>query len=256
MSAALEADEMTQPEHLDRPGQPRLAYCARPGHGPGVMFLGGFKSDMTGTKATALQDWADENDRAYLRFDYSAHGASEGAWQDATITQWRQDALDMLDQRTEGPQILVGSSMGGWMALLAAMARPDRVKALVLIAPAADFTESLIWEQLPFHIREQIETEGQWLRPNAYGEPYAITKALIEDGRTWSLLNAPIPFDGPVRILHGWQDKDVPWSHGLRVLEQLTSKDVRYELSKAGDHGLSTPDDLKALADAIESVSG
>lgn len=220
------------------------------------MFLGGFKSDMTGTKAMALQDWADQNNRAYLRFDYSAHGASEGAWQDATITQWRQDALDMLDQRTEGPQILVGSSMGGWMALLAALARPDRVKALVLIAPAADFTESLIWEQLPFHIRELIETEGQWLRPNAYGEPYAITKTLIEDGRQWSLLNAPIPFDGPVRILHGWGDKDVPWSHGLRVLEQLTSKDVRYELSKAGDHGLSTPDDLKALVDAIESVSG
>ena len=220
------------------------------------MFLGGFKSDMTGTKATALQDWADENDRAYLRFDYSAHGASEGAWQDATITHWRQDALDMLDQCTDGPQILVGSSMGGWIALLAAMARPDRVKALVLIAPAADFTESLIWEQLPFHIREQIETEGQWLRPNAYGEPYAITKTLIEDGRSWSLLNAPIPFDGPVPILHGWQDKDVPWSHGLRVLEQLTSTDVRYALSKAGDHGLSTPEDLKALVDAIESVSG
>ena len=247
---------MTQPKHLDRPGQPRLAYFDRPGQGPGVMFLGGFKSDMTGTKATALQDWANENDRAYLRFDYSAHGASEGAWQDATITHWRQDALDMLDQCTDGPQILVGSSMGGWMALLAAMARPDRVKALVLIAPAADFTESLIWEQLPFHIREQIETEGQWLRPNAYGEPYAITKTLIEDGRQWSLLDAPIPFDGPVRILHGWGDKDVPWSHGLRVLEQLTSKDVRYELSKAGDHGLSTPEDLKALVDAIESVSG
>ena len=137
---------MTQPEHLDRPGQPRLAYVARPGHGPGVMFLGGFKSDMTGTKATALQDWADQTGRAYLRFDYSAHGASEGTWQDATISQWRQDALDMLDQCTDGPQILVGSSMGGWMALLAAMARPDRVKALVLIAPAADFTESLIWE--------------------------------------------------------------------------------------------------------------
>ena len=125
----------------------------------------------------------------------------------------------------------------------------------MLVAPAADFTETLIWEQLPFHIRQQIEDEGQWLRPNPYGPPYPITKTLIEDGRNWSVLNAPIPFEGPVRILHGWHDRDVPWSHGLRVLEQITSSDVRYELSKAGDHGLSAPEDLKALVRMIESVS-
>jgi pimeloyl-ACP methyl ester carboxylesterase len=247
---------MTEPRRLNRPGQPALAFHRREGDGPGVMFLGGFKSDMTGTKATALQDWADRTDHAFLRFDYRAHGASDGAWEDATISDWREDALAILDQETEGEQILVGSSMGGWMALLLAMARPERVKALVLVAPAADFTEALIWEQLPFHIRQQIEDEGQWLRPNPYGPPYPITKTLIEDGRNWSILNAPIPFEGPVRILHGWHDRDVPWSHGLRVLEQLTSKDVRYELSKAGDHGLSTPEDLKALVRMIESVSG
>lgn len=246
---------MTEPNRLTRPGQPTLAFHRRKGDGPGVMFLGGFKSDMTGTKATALQAWADNAKRAFLRFDYRAHGASDGVWEDATISQWREDALAMLDQETEGAQILVGSSMGGWMALLLAMARPERVKALVLVAPAADFTEALIWEQLPFHIRQQIEDEGQWLRPNPYGPPYPITKALIEDGRNWSILGAPIPFEGPVRILHGWHDRDVPWSHGLRVLEQLTSEDVRYELSKAGDHGLSAPDDLAALIEMIESVS-
>lgn len=246
---------MTEPRRLNRPDQPGLAYHRREGAGPGVMFLGGFKSDMSGTKATALQDWADRTERAYLRFDYSAHGASNGAWEDATISQWREDALAMLDLETDGPQILVGSSMGGWMALLLALARPEKVKALVLVAPAADFTEALIWEQLPFHIRQQIEDEGQWLRPNPYGAPYPITKTLIEDGRNWSVLDAPIPFEGPVRILHGWHDRDVPWSHGLRVLEQLTSDDVRYELSKAGDHGMSAPEDLAALFRMIEDVS-
>ena len=246
---------MTEPRRLNRPDKPGLAYHRREGAGPGVMFLGGFKSDMSGTKATALQDWADRTERAYLRFDYSAHGASNGAWEDATISQWREDALAMLDLETDGPQILVGSSMGGWMALLLALARPEKVKALVLVAPAADFTEALIWEQLPFHIRQQIEEEGQWLRPNPYGAPYPITKTLIEDGRNWSVLDAPIPFEGPVRILHGWHDRDVPWSHGLRVLEQLTSKDVRYELSKAGDHGMSAPEDLAALFRMIEDVS-
>ncbi len=246
---------MTEPRRLNRPDKPGLAYHRREGAGPGVMFLGGFKSDMSGTKATALQDWADRTERAYLRFDYSAHGASDGAWEDATISQWREDALAMLDLETDGPQILVGSSMGGWMALLLALARPEKVKALVLVAPAADFTEALIWEQLPFHIRQQIEDEGQWLRPNPYGAPYPITKTLIEDGRNWSVLDAPIPFEGPVRILHGWHDRDVPWSHGLRVLEQLTSDDVRYELSKAGDHGMSAPEDLAALFRMIEDVS-
>jgi len=246
---------MTDPRRLNRPGQPGLAYHRRTGSGPGVMFLGGFKSEMTGTKASALQAWADRTERAFLRFDYSAHGASDGEWADATISQWREDALAMLDLETDGPQVLVGSSMGGWMALLLALTRPEKVRALVLVAPAADFTEALIWEQLPFHIREQIDTEGHWLRPNPYGEPYPITKTLIEDGRQWSVLDAPIAFDGPVRILHGWHDRDVPWSHGLRVLEQLTSHDVRYELSKAGDHGMSAPEDLAALIRMIEEVS-
>jgi len=244
-----------QVQYLSRPDAPRLAYVRHAGEGPGVMFLGGFKSDMTGLKASALDDWARRQGRAFVRFDYTAHGASAGAWTTATITQWRQDVLDMLDAQTDGPQVLVGSSMGGWMALLAALARPDRVKALVLIAPAADFTETLIWEQLPFHIRQQIETEGQWLRPNRYGEDYPITRTLIEDGRDWSILKDAIAFTGPVRILHGWRDPDVSWSHGLRVLEALTSEDVHFHLIKAGDHRMSAPADLHRIVDLVEAVS-
>lgn len=243
------------PSRLTRPENPDLAFHQRSGNGPGVMFLGGFKSDMTGLKASHLDQWAHNTGRSFLRFDYTAHGASDGDWETATVTQWRQDTLDMLDQRTEGPQILVGSSMGGWMALLAALARPERIKALVLIAPAADFTEALIWDRLPFHIRDQIETEGQWLRPNRYGDPYPITHTLIEDGRNWQILNAPIAFDGPVRIYHGWHDPDVPWSHGVQVLEQLTSPDVQYHLKKSGDHRLSEAEDLAEITRLIEDVS-
>ena len=243
------------PQRLTRPGARSLAFHRRTGLGPGVVFLGGFRSDMTGTKASALQAWADKTDRAFVRFDYIAHGASEGAWETATITQWRQDALDVIDQLTDGPQILVGSSMGGWMALLAALARPDRIKALVLIAPAADFTEALIWDQLPFHIRTQIEAEGQWLRPSAYGDPYPITRTLIEDGRRWTVLDKPLPFDGPVRILHGWRDVDVPWDFGLRVMEHIGSDDVQLTLTKSGDHRLSDPEDLARLLAAVEAVS-
>ena len=239
---------------LPRDGE-TLAVRRRAGDGPGVMFFGGFLSDMTGTKATHLDAWAAEAGRAYTRFDYFAHGASTGAWEDATISRWREDALTVLDDATQGPQILVGSSLGGWMALLAAMARPERVKALILIAPAADFTEALMWEQFPLHVREAIEREGQWMAPSAYGKPYLITKRLIEDGRTWSILNAPIPVTAPVRILQGCADPDVPWTHAVRTMEALESKDVTLHLSKSGDHGLSSAADLARLVETVEAVS-
>ena len=239
---------------LPRPGGETIAVRRRTGTGPGVMFLGGFLSDMTGTKATHLDAWAAETGRAFTRFDYFAHGASSGAWADATISRWREDALTVLDEATQGPQVLVGSSMGGWMALLAAMARPQRVKALVLIAPAADFTEALMWEQFPLHVREAIETEGSWLAPSAYGAPYLVTKQLIEDGRRWSILNEPIPVTCPVRILQGYADRDVPWTHAVRTMEALQSADVTLHLSKSGDHGLSSEDDLARLVELVEAV--
>ena len=244
---------------LARPDGQTIAVRRRPGAAgdarPGVMFFGGFLSDMTGTKATYLDAWAVDHGRAFTRFDYFAHGASSGQWEDATISRWREDALTVLDDATEGPQILVGSSLGGWMALLAAMARPERVKALVLIAPAADFTEALMWEQFPLHVREAIEREGSWRAPSAYGQPYLITKRLIEDGRRWSILNDPIPVTAPVRILQGYADPDVPWTHAMRTLEALESQDVTLHLSKSGDHSLSSADDLARLVETVEAVS-
>lgn len=239
---------------LPRDGGHQIAVRRRAGAGPGVLFLGGFLSDMTRTKATRLDAWAAETGRAFTRFDYFAHGASTGDWEDATISRWRDDALTVLDDATEGPQILVGSSMGGWMALLAAMARPERVKALVLIAPAADFTEALMWDSFPLHVREAIETKGKWMAPSAYGPPYAITKRLIEDGRAWSILNAPIPVTCPVRILQGYADPDVAWTHAVRTMETLESADVSLHLSKSGDHSLSSEADLARLVEAIKAV--
>jgi pimeloyl-ACP methyl ester carboxylesterase len=247
---------MTDPaQHLDRGDAHALAYVKRDGEGPGVVFFGGFRSDMTGTKATALDAWAQRAERAFVRFDYFGHGQSSGDWSDATITRWRADSLAVIDQLTEGPQVLVGSSMGGWMALLAAMARPQRVKALVLIAPAADFTEALMWEEFPLHVREAIEKEGAWMAPSTYGEPYPITKRLIEDGRQWSILNAPIPVTGPVHILQGYADPDVPWTHAMRTVDALESRDVAVTLTKAGDHRMSSDQDLARLIAAVEALS-
>jgi pimeloyl-ACP methyl ester carboxylesterase len=240
---------------LDRGDGHEIAYVKRDGEGPGVVFLGGFRSDMTGRKATALDAWAQKSGRAFVRFDYFGHGQSSGAWEDATITRWREDSLAVLDHLTEGPQVLVGSSMGGWMALLAAMARPERIKALVLIAPAADFTEALMWEQFPLHVREAIETEGVWHAPSAYGDPYPITKTLIEDGRQWSILDAPIPVTCPVHILQGYADPDVPWTHAMRTVDALETKGVTVTLTKAGDHRLSGAEDLARLLAAVEQAS-
>jgi hypothetical protein len=250
---------MTDPARLDRGDGHHLGYVRHTGEvtaeAPGVMFLGGFASDMGGTKAMHLDAWAQKAGRAFLRFDYYGHGASSGAFEDASISRWRDDALAALDQLTEGPQILVGSSMGGWMALLAALARPQRVKALVLIAPAPDFTEKLMWAGLPFHVKQAIETEGRWEQPSPYGGKTVITRTLIEDGRRWSILDAPIEIGAPVRILHGWRDPDVPWDHAVRLMEALSGQDVELHLSKSGDHRLSGEADLKRLVAVIESLA-
>jgi len=246
---------MTDPARFDRGDGHHLAHVRHDGDGPGVVFLGGYASDMGGTKAVHLDAWARSAGRAFLRFDYFGHGASSGAFEDATITRWRADTLAALDHLTEGPQILVGSSMGGWMALLAALARPQRVKALVLIAPAPDFTEKLMWAGLPFHVKQAIESEGRWEQPSPYGGKTVITKRLIEDGAQWSILDTPVEIRTPVRILQGWRDPDVPWNHAVRLMEALKSDDVSLHLSKSGDHRLSSPDDLLRLTATIEAVS-
>ncbi len=232
-----------------------LAFQRSAGAGPTLVWLCGFRSDMAGAKAAALHAWADANGRAFLRFDYSGNGQSEGAFAEGTIGGWLEDTLAVLEARTEGPLILVGSSMGGWIALLAARARPARVKALVLIAPAPDFTERLMWPELSDEARRAIMDVGHWDRPSAYGEaPTPITRKLIEDGRRHLLMDAPIPFDGPVRILHGQRDPDVPWRLSLDLAARLTSADVRVTFVKNGDHRLSTLADIALLQETIGAL--
>ncbi|MEN6544214.1 alpha/beta hydrolase [Parvibaculum sp.] len=247
------------PRKLTRPDGETLAYRietpATPAGPTGVTWLGGFKSDMTGTKAGALAEWARQARRNFLRFDYFAHGSSSGDFSKATIGRWRDDALAAIDALAEGPQVLVGSSMGGWMALLAALARPERVKALVLIAPAPDFTEELMWKNFSDEVREILMRDGIYRRPSEYDEePYEITMNLIEEGRNHLLLDKPIPIRVPVRILQGMADADVPWKHAMRLVEALESNDVAITMTKAGDHRLSTPEDIARLIATIETL--
>jgi pimeloyl-ACP methyl ester carboxylesterase len=230
----------------------RLAYRRIDGEGPTVVWLGGFHSDMTGTKAQVLADQALATGGSYVRFDYFGHGESSGAFQDGTISRWRDDALAIIDALTDGPLVLVGSSMGGWLACLAAIARPERVKALVLIAPAPDFTDKLMEPDLSDEARAAIARDGFWIRPSEYDDGgYAITRDLLEDGARWSILPGPVPIDVPVRVLQGGADADVPWTHALELANSLKSDDVVFSLIKDGDHRLSRPQDLERLVAAV-----
>jgi pimeloyl-ACP methyl ester carboxylesterase len=250
---------MTQPPpaRLARPDGSTLAYhataAADPADGrPGVVFCGGFASDMTGTKATALEAYAQGQGLAFVRFDYLGHGASSGAFTDGTIGRWAEDAIAVLDEVTEGPQILVGSSMGGWIMLLAALARPARIAGLVGIAPAPDFTEDLMWGRYDAEIRATLERDGVYHEPSAYSEaPYPITLRLIEEGRRHLLLRGPIGLACPVRLLQGMRDADVPWRTALTLAERIESHDVEVTLVKDGDHRLSEPHDLARLFDTL-----
>jgi hypothetical protein len=244
---------MTEPSYLDRGGE-RLAYARRRGAGPGIVWLGGFLADMEGTKAQAVDAWAGRAGRACLRFDYFGHGRSSGDFLQGTISRWRDDALAVLDTLTEGPQILVGSSMGGWIAMLAAKARPERVAGLLLIAPASDFTEDLMWEQMPEEARRAVVRDGLWQRESVHAEEcYPITRALIEDGRQNLILNEKHALPFPVRILQGMADPDVPWPHALKLAGAIDG-DVTVTLVKKGDHRLSTPSDLKLLESTLEAL--
>jgi pimeloyl-ACP methyl ester carboxylesterase len=242
---------------LARPDGERIAWRRIAGGGPTVVWLGGFRSDMSGTKAQALADWAMANGRGYLRFDYLGHGESTGDFQaKGTVTRWRKDALAVLAELTAGPLVLVGSSMGGWIACLVAMAEPQRVAALVLVAPAADFTDKLMAPQIPPDGRAALANDGVWLRPSDYGEPYPITRALLEDGARWSILGAePVPIEAPVRILQGGADPDVPWRHALELAQAIKSEDVVFSLIRDGDHRLSRPQDLARLIAAVDEVA-
>ena len=244
------------PSLLEREGQDTIAYRAMAGSAPGVMFCGGFMSDMTGTKATALEAHCRRTGRAFVRFDYSGHGASGGAFRDGTIGLWRDDALAVLDRVTSGPQVLVGSSMGGWIVLLLALARPERVAGLVGVAAAPDFTEDLIWSALDDEGRRTLAETGEIVMPCDYGEdPYPITMSLIEEGRAHLLMRAPIALRCPIHLLQGMRDEDVPWRTALRIAEQVDSENVTVELIKDGDHRLSRDEDLARLARAVEEIA-
>jgi pimeloyl-ACP methyl ester carboxylesterase len=242
-------------------GQARRAIAVRAlaGASPGLFWLGGYKSDMKGTKAQALADWAAQRDRACVLFDYSGHGESEGAFTDGTIGRWLDDSLVVFDACCRGPQVLVGSSMGGWLALLMVRALRSRrepgaatVAGLVLIAPAIDFTEELMWKRFTPDIRRELETTGVWERPSQYSpEPYLVTRQLIEDGRNHLLLGDMIETGCPVRILQGVMDPDVPWQHAKALIARFACDDVVLTLVKDGDHRLSRPEDIERLIAAV-----
>jgi pimeloyl-ACP methyl ester carboxylesterase len=232
-----------------------------PGRGPGLVWLGGFKSDMQGTKALALDAWAKEHGRAAVRFDYSGHGESGGDFAEGTIGRWLEESVAVFKRFCEGPQVVIGSSMGGWMALL--LAREIRKRSgkatlagLVLIAPAPDFTEELMWKNFPAHVKQEIETKGVWLRPSDYGDgsPYPITQNLIEEGRNHLLLGGAIDVGCPVRILQGAQDPDVPWQHAFALTHRLPADDVVLTLIQDGDHRLSRPQDISRILAAVAEM--
>jgi pimeloyl-ACP methyl ester carboxylesterase len=239
--------------------QRAIAVRRHDGGAPGLFWLGGYKSDMGGTKAQALAAWAARNGRACVRFDYSGHGESGGAFTDGTIGRWLEETLFVFDACCRGPQIAIGSSMGGWLALLLARALREReepapasVAGLVLVAPAVDFTEELMWKRFTPEIKRELAETGVWARPSQYSpEPYLVTRQLIEEGRKHLLLGGMIETGCPVRILQGVQDPDVPWQHAKALVARFACDDVVLTLIKDGDHRLSRPEDIERLIRAV-----
>jgi pimeloyl-ACP methyl ester carboxylesterase len=244
---------MQRSGRLDRGDGVELAYAHLPGRGPTVVFLPGFGSDMAGEKATTLAAWCGATGRAMLRLDYSGHGVSGGEFTDGSIGRWAEDARFVISRLVEGDRILVGSSMGGWIALMLARAAPERVTGLVGIAAAPDFTERM-WEKMTDTDRATLARDGMVERPSNYGDPYRITRGLIEDGRRHLLMDAPIPLRCPVRLLHGQQDADVPWQLALTIAERVVSSEVQVTLVKDGDHRLSRPQDLVLLRRTVAAL--
>lgn len=245
---------MQQAGRTDRGDGVALAWVQTPGRGPTAVFLPGYMSDMTGTKAMLTELFCVNHGLACLRLDYSGHGASDGAFTDGTIGRWTDDALTLIDGLVQGPLVLVGSSMGGWIALLMALARPERIAGLVGIAAAPDFTEELMWDAMMPGERAQLERDGVLHVTSLYGDPTPVTAALIADGRTRLLLDRPIPLHCPVRLLHGQRDLDVPWQTALRLAERVQSDGVQVTLIKDGDHRLSRPSDLALLEQALAGL--
>jgi pimeloyl-ACP methyl ester carboxylesterase len=231
-----------------------IAYHRTAGAAPGLMFMGGFRSDMTGTKATYLEAQAKARGQAFVRFDYTGHGQSSGEFEKGTITLWLQDSLDVFDKMTDGPQVVVGSSMGGWLALLLALRRPERVKGLVLLAPAPDFTQDLLGILRPVE-KALLQQNGVLYRANAYGSPHPLTRGLIEDGEKHLLLRDTIEIACPVRLIHGKCDADVPSQKSEHIRERLASLDAKIIWVADGDHRLSREQDLKLIDETAAALS-
>lgn len=240
---------------LTRPDGETLAVERIDGAGPTVLWIGGFRSDMQGTKALALDAAARERGWAFVRYDHFAHGESSGDWRKATIGRWREDAIALVDS-LDGLVVPVGSSMGGWIALLLALARPERMAGLVLINPAQDFTERLMWPGLADHERQALLREGEATIIEEGLGPWILTRAMIEEARDWLLLDAAVPIKVPTRILQGRADAVVPWRHAMILAERMTGGDVTLEVIEGGDHRLSTPADLDRLIEAVETMRG
>ena len=239
---------------VERSGGVRLAYIARPGTGPTIVFLGGYASDMTGTKASYLEGWCRARRQAFLRVDYQGHGLSSGQLVDGTIGAWRDDALAVIRAVTTGSLLLVGSSMGAWIMLLSALAMPERIHALVGVAAAPDFTEDLLWARLAEEQRAALRRDGLIRLPSSYGDPMPFTWRLIEDGRRHLVLRGPLPLPRPVRLLHGTRDVDVPWETSIRLAETIQARDVALTLVKDGGHRLSEPHELALLGATVGSL--
>ena len=230
-----------------------LAYHHSAGNGPGVLFCTGFRSNMTGKKATSLENWCQSQGQQFTRFDYRGHGKSGGNFRDLTIGDWLKDTISILDSVANGPQLLVGSSMGGWISFLAANSRPEKVAGIIAIAPAVDMTKRAL-SNLNAEAKRELSETGEWMRPSKYdAQGYPITKKLLDEGELHLLLPGPIGFDGPVRILHGMRDDAVPWELSLEIAAALTSDDVHIKLVKDGDHRLSRPNDIQLLLRLISS---
>lgn len=246
---------MSDIQSLKRPDGETLAFKAVSGDGPAVIWIGGFRSDMEGTKALALETAARERGWNYVRYDHFAHGQSSGDWKQATIGRWREDAIALIDS-LDGPVIPVGSSMGGWVALLATLARPERIKGLVLVNPAQDFTEKLMWPGLADHERQAILREGETAITEEGLGSYVLTRRMFEEARDWLLLDGVIDISAPVHVLQGRADDVVPWRHQVELIERLKGGDVRLDLIEGGDHRLSATADLDRLVEAVEAVRG
>jgi pimeloyl-ACP methyl ester carboxylesterase len=252
----MDTNQADNPALLNRDDGLTIAYHRSSGKTPGVVFLTGFKSDMSGSKALALESHCRQTERAFLKFDYTGHGQSSGRFVDGCIGDWVADALYVLDQLTEGPQILVGSSMGGWIMLQVALQRPQRVAGLIGIAAAPDFTEDLMWRGFSADQQQRLLEQGYVDLPNCYDdqEPYRITQKLIEDGRNQLVLTKAMALDMPIRLIQGIEDADVPWSTAARIMEQVTSPDVEITYVKSGDHRLSEPHDLARLCRTLDGL--